>query len=98
MLTVFTLNAGKAVMQDAAIKVAVYDLFHVGPEKAVLFGKTIVVNLFQRFKMVFNSARGGIVLRFPGFARAIYRRDIGHDRFSFGSQCRMPDEIYCRLN
>ena len=37
-------------MQDAAIKIAVNHLSDVGPEKAILFGKAIIVNLFQRFK------------------------------------------------
>jgi len=70
MVTVLTFDTGKAVVQDAAIKIAVNDLPHVGPKKAILFGKAIIVNLFQRFKMVLNAL---VVLRFLGFSGLVNR-------------------------
>ena len=88
-------DPGKAVMQDAAIEVAVDDLSHIGPEKAIFFSKTLIIDLLKRLEMVFNTL---IILRVLWFARAIYRRNVGHDRFSFKSESRMPDEIYCKFN
>ena len=79
-------------MEDAAIEVAIDDLPHIRPKKTILFGKAVVVNLFKSLKMILNTL---IILRFQWLSRAICRRDVGHDRFSFGSKSRMPDEIYC---
>jgi hypothetical protein len=55
--------------------IAVNDLPHVGPKKAILFGKAIIVNLFQRFKMVLNAL---VVLRFLGFAGLVNRESQGN--------------------
>jgi hypothetical protein len=95
MAAVFASDPGEAVVEDAAIEVTVDDHFDIRTKKTILFGKTVVVNLFKSLKMLLNTS---IVLGFLWLSRAIYRRDIGHDRFSFGSQGRMPDEIYCKLN
>ena len=63
MAAVSTSNACKAVVQDAAIEVTANDLPHIGPEKAILPGKALIVDLFQRFKVVLNALiiqRGGV--------------------------------------
>ena len=87
-------DPGKAVMEDAAIEVTVNDRFDIRKKKAILFGKTVVVDLLKSLKMILNTL---IILRFLWVARAIYRRDVGHDRFSFGSKPRVPDERNCKL-
>ena len=76
---VSTPDACKAIMKDAAIEVAINHLSHIGPEKAILLGKALIVELFQRFKMVFNAL---VILRSLGIARTIYWGGVGHGRFS----------------
>jgi hypothetical protein len=66
-------------MEDAAIKIAVNDLAHVGSKKAILFGKAIIVNLLQRFEMILHAL---IILRILLLARTINGRTIGHWLFS----------------
>ena len=48
-------DPGKAIMQDAAIEVAVDDLSHIGPEKAIFFSKTLIIDLLKRTEIVFNT-------------------------------------------
>lgn len=55
MAAVFASDPGKAVMEDAAIEVSVNDPFDIRTKKAILFSKTVVVDVFQRFKVVFNA-------------------------------------------
>jgi len=55
----------------------------------------IIVYLLKSLKMILNTL---IILRFLWLSRAVYRRDVGHDRFSFENKSRMPDGIYCKLN
>ena len=42
-------------MKDATVKITINDLSHIGPEKAILLGKVLIVDLFQRFKIVVNA-------------------------------------------
>ena len=60
MVATFAFNTGKAIMEDATVKIAINDLSHIGSEKAILLGKALIVDLFQRFKVVFNAL---IILR-----------------------------------
>jgi hypothetical protein len=76
---VSTPDARKAIMKDTAIEVAINHLSHIGPGKAILLGIALIVELFQRFKMVFNTL---VILRSLGIARTIYWRGVGHGRFS----------------
>jgi hypothetical protein len=94
MPAVFASDSGEAVMEDATIEVTVNDHFDVRTKKSILFGKTVVVNLFKSLEMILNTL---IILRFLWLSRAIYGGDVGHDRFSLGSQSGMPDKIYCKL-
>ena len=55
MATVPAPNTGKAVMEDAAIKIAINDLSHIGPKKAILLGKALIIDLLQRLKVIFNT-------------------------------------------
>jgi hypothetical protein len=45
----------KTVMKDAAIEVAVYNVFDARPEKTKMLCKTIIMNLFQHLEMIFNT-------------------------------------------
>lgn len=94
MPAVFASDSGEAVMEDATIEVTVNDHFDGRTKKSILFGKTVVVNLFKSLEMILNAM---IILRFLWLSRAIYGRDIGHDGFSFGSKSRMPNKVYCKL-
>ena len=37
-------------MEDATVKIAINGLSHIGPEKAILLVKVLIVNLFPRFQ------------------------------------------------
>jgi hypothetical protein len=50
-----TPDTGKAVMQNAAIKIAINDLSHIGTEKAILPGEVIIVNRIKSLKMIFDT-------------------------------------------
>jgi len=45
----------KTIIKDAAIEVAGYNVFHIGPKKARLLCKPIIMNLFQSLKMILNT-------------------------------------------
>jgi len=65
----------KTVMKDAAIEVAVYNVFHIGAEKAILLCEPIIIDLFQRLKLVFNAL---IILRRLRIARSVNSRGFSH--------------------
>ena len=89
MAAIFASQPGIAVMEDAAIEITLNDHCSIRTQKTVMFGKTVVVDLFKSLKMIFNTL---IILRFLWLSRAIYGGDVAHDRFSFGSQSAMPDK------
>ena len=95
MSTFSTFNPCKAIVQDAAIKIAVNDLSHIGPEKAILLGKTLVIDLLKRLEMVFNAL---VILRILRLARTINRRRVGHGLISLEQDNELPDNLYCKLN
>jgi len=51
MAAISAFHPGKTVLEDAAIKEPIYHLFHIGPEKAILLGKTVVINLSKHSKL-----------------------------------------------
>ena len=55
MSAVFASNSGKAVMEDAAIEVTVNNHFDIRTQKTILFGKTVVIDLFKSLKMILNT-------------------------------------------
>ena len=69
-----TFDPCETVMQDAAVQVTVDDLFYIGPEKAILFGKALIIDLFKRLKMISNAL---IILRILWFAGQIDRGCVG---------------------
>jgi len=95
MVTILAFNTGKAVVENAAVKISVDNLPHIRPEKAILLGKALIVDLFQRFKIVFNAL---IILRLLWFTWLINGRRVGHGLFFLKQVENMPDSLYCKLN
>ena len=93
MTAIAASDPGKAVMQDAAIDVAVDDLSHIGPEKAIFFSKTLIIDLLKRLEMVFKTL---IILRVMWFARAIDRKCAGHELSLPTENRAIPGSIYCK--
>ena len=54
MVAILAFNPSKAIMKDATVKISVDNLSHIGPEKAILLGKMLIIDLCQRFNVVFN--------------------------------------------
>ncbi len=73
--TFFTFDPCKAIVQDAAVQIAVDDLFDVRPEETVFLCELVVIDLLQMFKIVFDTL---IVLGFLGFSGMVDRGYIGH--------------------
>lgn len=95
MVAIFAFNTGKAIMEDATVKIAINDLSHIGPEKAILLGKALIVDLFQRFEIVLNAL---IILRVLWFTWLINGRRAGHGLFFLKQDEDIPDSLYCKLN
>ena len=55
MTAVFTSYAGKAIVRDAAIEVAIDNLPYIGSKKAILLGKALIMHLLQRLKVILNT-------------------------------------------
>ena len=72
MPTIATPDTCKAVVENATVQVPINDLFHVGPEKAILFYKPSIIDLFQLFKMIFNTPIILGILRFSGLVNRGY--------------------------
>jgi len=53
--TLSTPDPCKSVVQDSTIEITIDHLFHIGAEKAILFGKMIVINLLKSVKIIFNT-------------------------------------------
>jgi hypothetical protein len=93
MVAIFAFNTGKAIMEDATVKIAINDLSHIGPEKAILLA--LIVDLFQRFKIALNAL---IILRVLWFTWLINGRRVGHGLFFLKQDEDMPDSLYGKLN
>jgi len=85
MTAFFTFDPCKTVMQDAAVQIAVDDLFDIGPKETVFFCELIVIDLFQAFKIVLYTL---VVLGFPGFSGLVNVGYLRHLPFSFGKITR----------
>ena len=57
MAAVFASEPGEAIMEDAAIEIAVNDQFDIRPKEAILPGKTLIINLFKSLKMILNTLK-----------------------------------------
>ena len=55
-------------MEDATIQIAVNNLSHIRAEKAILLGKTLIIDLLKSLKMILNTL---VVLGVLRFSRAI---------------------------
>ncbi len=95
MVTIFAFNTGEAVVENAAVKISADNLPHIGPEKAILLGKPLIIDLFKRLEMIFNTM---IILRVLWFAGLVFGRRVGHGLFFLKQDKDMPDSICCKLN
>jgi hypothetical protein len=50
-----TSNPGKAIIEDAAIKITVYYLFHVGAKETILPSEKIIIDLLKSLKMILKT-------------------------------------------
>jgi hypothetical protein len=69
MTAVSALDPGKDVEEIAAILIPLHNLFDMGVKEAVYPFKTIFINLFQGFKVVFDAA---IVRGLLGISGSVY--------------------------
>jgi hypothetical protein len=53
--TILTSDPGKAVFQNAAVQIAVYHLPDIRAEKSIFLFKTLLVNLLECFKIIFDT-------------------------------------------
>jgi hypothetical protein len=78
--TVLALDAGKTIVEDAAIKKAIDHLFHISTEETVLGGKALVIDLLEFRKVILYAS---VILGVLRFARAVYGRNVRHDTKAF---------------
>ena len=69
MATVFTLNAGEAFVQVAAIEIPVNHLLYISPPEAVLPGEMFVIEQDKGFKIVLYAV-GGTASSLPSICRS----------------------------
>jgi hypothetical protein len=69
LATVLALDPGKSIEKIAAIQIPLYNLSNMGAEETESSFKTIVINMFQGLKVVFNAA---IVGGLFGISGSIY--------------------------
>ncbi|MFH1930348.1 MAG: hypothetical protein ABIN18_02015 [Pseudomonadota bacterium] len=95
--TLSTPDSRKAIMEDATVKIAINDLSHIGPEKAILLCKALIPAAagLQRLKVVLNAL---IILRVMWFTWLINGRRVGHGPFFLKQDEDMPDSLYCKFN
>jgi hypothetical protein len=55
MAAFFAINSGKAVEENSAIQISLQNLFDLGAKGPVYSFKTLVIDLFEGFKVVFNA-------------------------------------------
>jgi hypothetical protein len=60
--TILTSDPGKAVFQNAAVQIAVNHLPDIRAEKSIFLFKTILVNLLECFKTIFDTTVVGGIL------------------------------------
>ena len=55
MVTILAFNPGKAVVQDAVIKITIDTLSHLRTEKTVLPDKQLIIDSLKFFKVILNT-------------------------------------------
>jgi hypothetical protein len=85
MPAVFTLHAGEAVVQIAAVEIAVYDLLQIRPPETVGPGETIVIDPDENLKMVLHAA---VIIRILRVSGAINSGGKRHDFSPSSTSCR----------
>jgi len=67
MTAIFASDPGKAVMQNPTVQIAVNHLLYIRTEEPVFPLKPVLINLFEPFKIVFNTLviRGALRFALP---------------------------------
>jgi len=84
MAAAFTFHAGKAVVQIAAIEVAIDHLLDIGPPEAVLPGEILVIDPDKGFKIILYAA---VVIRRLRISWTIDGGRKGHDLSPWRISC-----------
>ncbi len=69
MPAVTAFDAGEAIVKIAAVKVAIDDLFDVGPPEAKFLGKPLIVDPNELFEKVLDAS---VICRRLGISRSVY--------------------------
>jgi hypothetical protein len=85
MAAAFTFHAGKAVVQIAAIEIAIDHLLDIGPPESVLPGEMLIIDPDKAFKMVLYTT---VVIRILRISRTINGGRKGHDLSPLRISCR----------
>jgi hypothetical protein len=95
MVAMLPFSPRKALVENSTAKITINNLSHAGSEKTTLVGKALVINLFKRFKMIFNAQ---VILGFLRFTGPVNRRGVGEGLVSLERDTELPDNLYCKLN
>jgi hypothetical protein len=89
--TIFAFNAGKTIVEDAEIKIAVDHLLHIGAEEAILCAEEFLIDLFKFLKVILNAP---VILGTLRIAGAAYGRTIRHapKAFLIAAGVGFPDD------
>jgi len=85
MTAVFALHTGEAVVQIAAVEIAVYDPFQIRPPESVLPGETIVIDPDKGLEVVLDAA---VIIRILRVSGAINSGGKRHDFSPSSTSCR----------
>jgi hypothetical protein len=70
MTAVFASHPGKTVMQNPTVQIAVNNLLDIRSEESIFSLKLLLINLFEPFKIVFNTL---VIWGTLGFALPVNR-------------------------
>ena len=73
VIAVLAFDASEPIVEHAAIKIAVYHLFYMRAEEAVLGGEALVIDLLKSLKVILDALVIQGILRFAG---AVYERNV----------------------
>jgi hypothetical protein len=85
MAAVFAFHTGKAVVQIAAVEIAVYDLLQIRPPEAVLPGEMIVIDPDKGLEVVLHEA---VIIRSLRVSGTINSGRKRHDLSPSSTSCR----------
>jgi hypothetical protein len=72
---VLAFDAGKTIVEDSAIKIAVDHLLQISTEEAILGGEALIIDLLKFLKVILNTL---VILGILLFAMAVCGRNVRH--------------------